>query len=380
MGWIARFCAAAALYALSAAGLHAEDGVSDHEVLLGQSAPFSGPSGELGRLFLDGAQSYFDKVNAGGGIHGRRIRLLSLDDQYEPDKTVSNTTRLIHQDKVFALFGYVGTPTTAAVLPMLEEAGIPMFAPVSGARLLRELFNRLVFNVRASYARETDFLLRQLQGNGRRNIAVLYQDDEFGKSTLEHLRSRVNNYGLKLAATASITRNSDAVTDAARSFLQVNPDVVILIVPYSSAAALISQMRGAGYRGGFSNYSFVGSQSLANRLKNGGVGIVIAQVVPFPWKPRLPIVYEYQKASNAAEGAQYSFIGLEGFIAARALCEGLRRAGRRLTREGFIRALESIDHSNYDGGGFLLRFGPGNHNGSEFVDLTAIGSGSRFIN
>ncbi|MBP0597688.1 ABC transporter substrate-binding protein [Herbaspirillum sp. LeCh32-8] len=369
-----------ALLAFADADAGARDGVGDTQILLGQSAALSGPSGELGKLFLEGARSYFDKINAQGGVHGRKIRLLSLDDQYEPDKTVVNTLQLIHQEKVFALFGYVGTATVAAAMPLIEGAGVPLFAPMSGARFLREPFNALVFNVRASYARETDYLLRQLQGNGHRNIAVFYQNDEFGKSTLELLRGRVDRYGLKLVGAVAVERNSEDARTAAKALLAMGPEVVILVASYPSAAALITRMRRAGYYGGFSNYSFVGSQSLSARLKHGGAGIVVTQVVPFPWKPHLPIVYEYQKAFGQAEGGQYSFVGLEGFIAARALVEGLRRAGRQLTREGLQRALETINPANYDGGGFPLRFSPGNHNGSDFVDLTAIGQDGRFIN
>lgn len=383
MGWLARYRAHPALcmlwMLLVAGAAGAEDGVDDTQILLGQSAAFSGPSGELGTLFLAGARAYFDKVNARGGIHGRKIRLISLDDRAEADKAIVNTAQLIHQDKVFALFGYVGATTVAAALPLINQAGIVLFAPMSGAPFLREPYNPLVFNVRASYARETDYLLRQLQGNGRRNIAVFYQSDEFGKAALELLRSRADGYGLELAGAVSAESGSDDVKAAATALLALAPDVVILAVTYPAAAALIRHMRQAGYRGGFSNYSSVGSRPLAGRLHDVGVGTVVTQVVPFPWRPRLPIVYEYQKACNAAEGGQYSFVSLEGFIAARALSEGLRRAGRKLTREGLRRALETINPSNYDGGGFALRFEPGNHNGSVFVDLTALGLRGRFI-
>lgn len=357
-----------------------ETGVSAQEILLGQSAPFSGPAGELGRDFLVGAQSYFSRINAQGGVHGRRVRLLSLDDRYEPERTLANTQQLIWRDKVFALFGYSGTPTLLAALPAIREAGIPLFAPLSGAVSLRQPFNRLIFHVRASYAQETDFLLRQLQGTGRRKVAVFFQNDELGQSLLETLRERATVYGLTLVGTAAIERNSHAVQPQAEALMAMKPDVVILVVSYQPAAALILRMREAGYLGGFSNYSFVGSVSLAARVGQGGAGTEITQVVPFPNKARLPIVYEYQKAVAHTPGAACNFVGMEGYIAARALVEGLRRAGPRLTREGLIRALESINPQNYDGGGFALHFRPGDHNGSHFVDLTAIGGGGRFLN
>ncbi|MCO4855632.1 ABC transporter substrate-binding protein [Herbaspirillum sp. WGmk3] len=367
-----------------ACGLHAaqaaENGVSPQEIVLGQSAPFTGPAAEVGRDFQEGARSYFAQVNARGGVHGRRVRLLSLDDGYQPERTLANTQQLIWRDKVFALFGFSGTPTVLAALPAIREAGIPLIAPHTGAAALREPFNRLIFHVRASYEQETGFLLRQLQGTGRKRVAVFYQNDELGKGLLDNLRQRAAQYGLTLVGSMPIERNSDAVGPAAEQFMKMRPDVVIQAVSYEPAAALITRMRAAGYLGGFSHYSFVGSLSLAARLKQTGVGTEITQVVPFPNKARLPIVYEYQKAMESSPGARCNFIGLEGYIAARVLVEGLRRAGPQLTRAGLIRALESITPANYDGGGFSLQFGPADHSGSDFVDLTAIGMGGRFIN
>ncbi|HZG18383.1 MAG TPA: ABC transporter substrate-binding protein [Herbaspirillum sp.] len=373
----------AALPAAQAGRVHGSNGVngvSPTEIILGQSAPFSGPAGELGRDFQEGAQSYFAQVNARGGVHGRRVRLLSLDDRYEPERAAANTQQLIWRDKVFALFGYSGTPTILAALPAIREAGIPLFAPLSGAIALRQPFNRLIFHVRASYLRETEFLLRQLQSTGRRRVAVFYQNDELGKGLLDILRQRAPVYGLALVGSAAIERNSDAVAAAAMELLQAHPDVVIQVVSYQPAAAMVARMRAAGYLGGFSHYSFVGSTSLAARLKNAGVGAEVTQVVPFPNKARLPIVYEYQRAMTHTPGIDCNFTGLEGYIAARALVEGLRRAGPNLTREGLIRALESITPANYEGGGFSLHFSRTDHSGSDFVDLTAIGAGGRFIN
>lgn len=358
----------------------AENGVTPQEIVLGQSAPFTGPAAEIGRDFQEGARSYFAQVNAKGGVHGRRVRLLSLDDRYEPERTLANTQQLIWRDKVFALFGFSGTPTVLAALPAIREAGIPLIAPHTGAAVLREPFNRLIFHVRAGYEQETDFLLRQLQGTGRLRVAVFYQNDELGKGLLDNLRRRAAVYGLTVVGSLPIERNSDAVATAAEQFMQMRPDVVIQAVSYQPAAALIMRMRAAGYLGGFSNYSFVGSQSLAARLKQAGIGTEITQVVPFPNKARLPIVYEYQKAMQGSSGTGVNFIGLEGYIAARVLVEGLRRAGPQLTRTGLIRALESITPANYDGGGFSLHFSSTDHSGSDFVDLTAIGAGGRFIN
>ncbi|WP_083444724.1 ABC transporter substrate-binding protein [Herbaspirillum rhizosphaerae] len=370
----------AALLWFAAGKVHAEIGVSEARVLLGQSAPLSGPSGELGRLFNRGASAYFSKVNADGGVHGRYIELIARDDQYEPERTVKNTEQLIRKDAVFALFGYVGTPTARAALPLVNQAGIPFFAPVSGAQFLREPFNALVFNIRASYEVEVGYMLKQLISSGKKQVAVLYQNDEFGWSTLEILQRKLAEKNIQLIVSASVERNSQEVAGAIGRIAPHQPDAIIVVSSYVSSAAFIKAMRKGGYRGIFYNLSFVGATSLLASLQGEGAGNVITQVVPFPWSKRVPIVYEYQKVYGEQHGGKFDFSSLEGFIAAKILVEGLKRTGRLLTRERFMQALESISTKNYDAGGFDIRFEPGNHNGSSYVDVTGIAYGSKLIN
>lgn len=365
---------------IAGGAVRAETGVSESHILLGQSAPFSGPAAELGRRFYDGASAYFDMINASGGVHGRSIELIAADDQYEPDKTFVNTERLIEKDKVFALFGYVGTPTSLAALPLINKARIPFFAPVSGAQFLREPFNPLIFNIRASYAVEIDYMLKQLSGNGKSRIAVFYQNDAFGLSTMDTLRGQLKERNMTLLYSAPVERNSEDVTVAAKQLLAQDPEIVIEIAAYASAAALIKEMRKLGYSGGFYNLSFVGATTLATIAKDAGVGTVVTQVVPFPWGRRVPVVYEYQRVYGTKAGRSYDFSSLEGYIAAKVLVEGLRRAGKQLTRDKLIRALETINSRNYNVGGFNIHFMPGNHNGSKYVDITAITRNAKLVN
>lgn len=366
--------AAAILAAFSA---QAENGVSEHSILIGQSAALSGPAQGLGQEMRSGAKLYFDQVNASGGIHGRKIELESLDDGYEPDQAAANTKKLINDSKVFALFGYVGTPTSQAVLPLVNEAHIPYIGAFTGAQLLREPFNRNVFNVRASYFDETEKIAEQLTTVGVKKIAVLYQNDAYGKAGLAGMEKALAKRQLKPVATATIERNSTDVEAAAKALHAAQPDAILVVSAYKSVAAVVVTLKKLGNAAAIHNLSFVGSVPLAKELGASGIGVHIAQVVPFPWSGTLPVSRDYQSLVRKAGRDNYSFTELEGYIAARVLGEGLRRAGRDLNRDKLVSALESMN--KVDIGGFPINFSSANHNGSNFVDLTIIGSNGKFL-
>lgn len=368
-----RYIAAFILFLASALALAAEPGVTDHQILLGQSAAFSGAAAQLGIQYNLGAQVYFDIINAQGGVHGRRIKIVTADDKYEGNLAAANTEKLINEDHVFALFGYVGTPTSNAARPIFEREHVPFFAPFTGAEALRNPVSHLIFNVRASYFDETEHLIDQLYNLSITNIAVFYQNDAYGQAGLAGVKRAMDKRNLKISATATVERNSTDVAKAVQTLLPVQPQAIIQISAYQSCAALIKAMKEAGYTGSFYNVSFVGSQALADILGNDGPGVVISQVVPFPWKGTLPIVREYQRAmEQAGKKDQIDYSSLEGYIAARVFVEGLRRAGPNLTREGLMSALETINPNNYDGGGFDVSFSPRSHSASQFVELTMI--------
>ena len=371
--------AACAVVLLAPLGVHAENGVTDQKILLGQSAAFSGAAAQLGIQMHAGAKAYFDHVNQQGGIFGRKIEIVTADDKYEANLAAANTKKLIEENEVFALFGYIGTPTSNASLPIFTAAKVPFFAPFSGAQSLREPFNREVFNIRASYFDETEHLVERLVRTGIKHIAVFYQNDAYGKAGLAGVERAAKKVGIELVELATVERNSTEVQPAIDKILPKRPDAIIQISAYTSCATYIKKMRKAGYTGQFFNVSFVGSQALADSLGPEGPGVVISQVMPFPWHQATPVVSEYQKIMRAAGIKDLNFSSLEGFVAAKVFAEGVRRAGRDLTREKLLHALETINTNNYDTGGYDVNFSPTNHNGSKYVDMTVITKEAKFL-
>jgi branched-chain amino acid transport system substrate-binding protein len=344
------------------------------ELVLGQSAPFSGPSALLGQEYREGALAYFAEVNRQGGIHGRRLKLLSLDDRYEPPLTLRNTRQLIERDKVFALFGYVGTPTVKAVLPLVESHKIPLIAPLTGAQLLRQPHRPMVFNLRASNHMEIDRMVNDLVRSGRHRIALVIQNDAFGQDGLNGALKALKRHGLKPVATARVERNSTQTGGAARTVQRANANAVVIVAAYPSSASFSREMHRQGSTAQLMNLSFVGTSALRASLpSHEASGIGVTQVVPFPWNERVPVVREYQRLMRRQQARpHFGFSSLEGFLAAKMAVEGLRRAGPAPTRQRFVTALETL--RNVDLGGYRVQLSPKNHNGSSFVDLTILGS------
>ena len=342
--------------------------------MLGQSLPLSGPSAQLGLEYRRGAKAWFDAVNRDGGIHGRRIELVSLDDQYEPEQTLANTRQLLKRSDLLALFGYVGTPTTKVVLPLIESASVPLVAPMTGASLLRRADLRMVFNLRASYRREIAAMVNELVRDAQHRIAIVYQNDAFGQDGLEGALIALRQHGLKPVLTTTVARNSDQVGDALRELKQVNPNGVLIISAYVSSAALSTALRQSGNRAQIMNVSFVGTKALQRAMPVGvSNGIGVTQVVPFPWNRWIPVVADYQRCLQRHDvEARFGFTSLEGYLAARMITEALERAGDAPTRASLANALESIQ--GVDFGGFRLDLSSDDHQASEFVELTFLGS------
>ncbi len=362
---------------LSVSALAADPGVTDSHILIGQSAPFTGPAAQLGIRLRLGIEAYLKAANAEGGVDGRSIKLVSLDDGYEPARTVANTKELINGDQVFALLGYVGTPTTLAAKPLIDEAKIPLVGPFTGAMALREPVDRYIFNIRASYNDETRRMVDNFLFLGLKKVAVFYQDDAFGKAGLSGVVKALAAHGLKPVATGTVKRNTVDVAAALQSILAAKPDLVVEVGTYTEAAAFIKAARAKGYAGQFANVSFVGSEALAKALGPEGNGIMITQVVPFPYSGASAIVREYQERM-AASGHKddYDFTSLEGYIDAKVLVQGLRKAGKTPTRTGLIDALNALNAD--DLGGFMVRFSPTNHAGSNYVSVTSITKDGKF--
>lgn len=353
--------------ALGAPALRAQPA---NRVVLGQSAAFSGPAAQLGIQFHAGAKLYFDQLNARGGVAQTTIEISQLDDGYEPERCVANTRRLLDND-VFALFGYIGTPTSVAALPLATQAQTPFFAPFTGAMGLRQPFNRLAFHMRASYNDETALIVKQLTNLGLKKIAVFHQNDAYGKAGLDGVTLALNALQLKPVAVATVERNSSDVAQAVSTINAAQPDAVVQISAYTSCAAYIRAARTAGYGGTFYNVSFVGTQALADALGKEGAGVVVSQVVPTPYSTSRPITREFLAAiAQSGQKVQPNFSSMEGYMAAKLFAEGMRRASGRLTRDSLIGGLESI--REYSMGGFNVSFGPRNHVASKFVELSML--------
>ncbi len=349
------------------AGFHTAQ-AQEERIVLGQSAAFTGPAAQLGIQFHAGAKLYFDLLNAQGGVGRRAIEIRQLDDGYEPDRCVANTKKLIDDD-VFALFGYIGTPTSVAALPLATKARMPFFAPFTGAMALRDPFSKTTFHLRASYNDETALIVKQLTNLGLKKIAVFYQNDAYGKAGLDGVTLALAAQNLKPVALATVERNSVDVAAAVATINAAAPDAVVQISAYKSCAAYIRAARKAGFGGTFYNVSFVGTQALADELGKDGAGVVVSQVVPSPYNAARPIAREFVDAAKKAGNVQPNFSSMEGYLAAKVFAEGLRRGGKP-NRESLIGGLESINDQSF--GGFAVTFSPTNHVASMVVELSML--------
>ena len=351
-----------------------QPGVAADRVLFGQSAAFTGPAQELGRNMRLGIQAAFHEVNQLGGVHGRRLELSSLDDAYEPEAAVTNTIRLIDQDKVFALIGEVGTPTSRSATPVADDAGVPFIAPFTGAEFLRddEKWDNII-NMRASYYQETEEMVARLTTDlGIDRIAVMYQDDSYGRAGRNGVQIALGRRGMEPVSIGLYPRNTTAVKTALLDLNRGAPEAVIMIGAYEPVAALIAWARHTGLDPIFMTVSFVGSNALARELGPVGEGVYVTQVVPFPTDGSLPIVSSYLDAlSNFDPDATPGFVSLEGYLAGRLAIAGLEGCGRDVDRECFLESLRSADVIDIDG--FELRYGFDDNQGSDSVFLTTIG-------
>ena len=370
----------AALALLGAGGAAAQPptapGVTADRVLFGQSAAFNGPAAELGRGMRLGIEAAFREVNEAGGVHGRRLELLSLDDGYEPEGAIRNTRRLIEDEGVFALIGGVGTPTSRSAVPVAAEAGVPYVAPFTGAGFLRDEPN--VINLRASYAQETEEMVARLTRDlGIERIAVVIQNDSFGRAGLSGVRAAFDRRGMDPVAIGVYPRNTTAVKTALVDIALGRPEAVIVVGAYQPVASLVAWTRRLGLDPVFMTLSFVGSNALAQELGPGGAGVYVTQVVPFPTasRPRIAATYRSALRAHAAQ-AEPGFVSFEGYLAGRLAIEALERRGREVDREGFIQALR--DTGDIDLDGFRLAFGDRDNQGSDAVFLTVIDESGRY--
>jgi branched-chain amino acid transport system substrate-binding protein len=352
-------------------------GVTQNEIVIGSSLALEGHASFLGTQYLHGAMCLIKQINEEGGIHQRRIRVIAYDDGYDPPRCVANTRRLITRDKVFCLFCYVGTPTTVKIIDIVEENKIPLLGAFTGADKLRHPFRHYIFNVRSSYYQETKAIVRYfVEEKGLRRIAVFYQYDDYGFDGLKGTQIALQSYNLSPVATGSFIRGTVDIEEALKRIQASRAQAVIMVGTYSPCAKFIKEARQRGYNPLFHNVSFVGADKLVQELGDAGEGVLITQVVPPPTaRILLPACEQYSRLlAHYYPQDEANFVSLEGFINARILIEAIRRAGRDITREGFIRALESIKE-HYVGIGAVINFGPHDHQGMDKVYLSEVKDG-----
>lgn len=358
----------------------AEPGVTETTITLGMSAPFSGPNGAYGQDMRQIITAYFEQVNKAGGVNGRKLELVALDDGYETERTVANTKTLIKDKNVFALLAYYGSsPTTEAMNTVFGPAKVPLVGTISGAATLRESLAanpnaRYMFNVRASYADEAEVIVTQMLSLGLKNIAVFYQNDGFGKSGLDGVTAALKKNKLTPSAVGTVERNSLDVSKAVEAIAKATPQAVVMVTLYKPTAAFVKAMKKAGQYPMLMTLSPVGAELLVQELGPDSRGIGVSQVVPYPWNNVVPVVRDYQKV---ADKSNFSYYGMEGYLMARTMIDGLKHAGRDLTRTKLIDSLESM--SSTDLGGYRINYGPGARLGSRFVELTVIGQGGKIL-
>ena len=354
------------------------NGILEDRIVFGQSAAFSGPAAELGVGMRAGILAAFHEINKKGGVHGRQFELKFKDDAYEPEAAIANTAGLIEQDKVFALVGAVGTPTSRSAVPVAGATGVPYVAPFTGAEFLRSPDYQHILNVRASYYQETAEMVERLMDDlGITRIGVMYQDDSFGRAGYQGVKIALERLGMEPVAIGIYPRNTKAIKTALLDLKQGEPDAVIMIGAYEPVAHLISWARHTNFNPKFMTVSFVGSNALARELGEFGEGVYVTQVVPFPWDDSIPIVADYHQALQEYDPeVTPGFVSLEGYIAGRFVIEVADRCGREIDRECFLQNLR--DGHLIDLGGFELQFGAGDSQGSNEVFLTVIGSDGNY--
>ncbi len=377
MRFLKTLAAPVAALALSLPALAAE-GIDDTAVHFAQVAALEGPAGALGSGMREGILAAFEEANRAGGIHGRMVGLDSFDDGYEPDRSVAGVRSVIEGDAYLGLIGPVGTPTSQATQPVATEAGMPFIGAFTGAGFLRDPSLTNVVNVRATYGAETEAWIAHLVDDlGMDNIAILYQDDGFGRVGLAGVTAALEKRGMTLVAEGTYTRNTTAVKSALLEIRKAEPQAVVMVGAYKPIAEFIRLSHKLKFTPTFVNISFVGSDALAAELGPDGEGVIISQVVPFPWDASLPVVAEYQAAIKAHDAnAHPSFVTLEGYLVGRVALRALDAAGADVTRASFLDALNHL--GAFDMGGLAFSYGAGDNQGLDTVFMTRIKADGTF--
>jgi branched-chain amino acid transport system substrate-binding protein len=367
---------ATVVLACTAFAVSAEDGITETAVLIGQTVGLTGTVAGPVKEMNEGAQAYFDQINKQGGIYGRKIELRIIDDKFDPALTYANAERLIKKDKVFALFLGRGTPHTQGILPLLEANKVPLLAPSTGAAIFHQPVNRWLFNIRVKYQDEIIRAIEHFTTIGIKNIGLLHVDDAFGEDGLEGFKKAMAAHNLEPAIITRFARVKPDYVAAAAAVIKANPNALIVVSSAKNTVDVIKEIRAQGGRMQIMTQSNNSSASFVKELGAAGNGVIVTQITPAPHLLTTRLGQEFNAAAKVT-GATISYPAIEGFVNAKVLVEGLRRAGRNPTRESFVRALESMQRVDF--GGLMVTYGPNDHSGSEFIELTMIGKDGRFV-
>ncbi len=351
-------------------------GVTENGILIGSCSALDGPAHVLGRQTVMGASAYLHFVNDEGGVFGRKVQLQAFDDSYDPDKAPACFKRMM-KEGVFALGFFVGTPTAKVYVPMAQEEKIPVVGLFTGAQMLYEPLKHEIINVRASYYDETREQVDKLWEQNIRKIGVIYQDDPFGKAVLEGVRLALQKHNAAPVSLGTFVRNTVEIDAGMKEVMAAHPQAVVIAGPYAPAAAIVKQAHAIGWRPQFLTVSFVGTEEFIREAGADAEGTIITQVMPPYDRTDYPTVALYRKClTKYSPGEPPSFVSLEGFVDAMVLVEGLKRAGKDVTREKFISAIESIHEMNFGLGPKLkLEYGPTDHKGFDGVYPTVVKDG-----
>jgi len=377
MGGLLAMLALAVANSYGAGPADATNGVGSTQILIGSCAALDGPARFLGLQTVTGATAYLNYINAQGGVHGRKIQLLAFDDGYEPSRAEPCFRRLM-KENIFAAGFFVGTPTAAKYVPMAEENKVPVVGLFTGAQLLYSPLKHYVLNVRASYYDETREQVDNLwNALGIHKIGIIYQDDAFGSAVLDGVDLALKKYHSAPVGMGTFPRNTLEVDKGIAAVRAMNPQAVVLVGPYAPVAEIIKRAHASGWKPLFLTVSFVGTEKFITEAGRDAEGTIITQVVPPYTRTDFSTVALYLEALKTYyPSEQPSFVSLEGFVDAMVLVEGLKRAGKEPTREGLIKALESIDGKDIGLGPRLtLKYGPQRHKGFDQIYTTVVRNG-----
>jgi len=349
---------------------------SQAQILIGQTAGFSGQVAAGVKETTDGARLYIDAVNAKGGVNGQKIELTSLDDKFDPKLAADNARKLIEEQNVAAMFLTRGTPHTEAMIPLLEKHGVALVAPSTGAMVLHQPVRKYIFNVRATYQREAEKAITHLASMGITRVALVYADDSFGADGVQGAQKGLTTAKLTPVASEKFDRAKPDFAPIATKVAKGDAQAVLIIASGSAVVDATAALRTAGSAAQIVTLSNNASSGFIKSLGANARGVIVTQVYPNERAVTYPMVKEAQEMAKAKGLGEISPAMLEGFAAAKVLVEGLKRAGPKPSRDKIHAALESI--KKFDLGGLEVSFSPDDHTGLDFTDLSIIGTDGKF--